>query len=78
MPTSEKDALHSIDRKLALVINLLAYQIVQGKTVAEGAPLLKRLGFTQNEIAQVFDSTAKSVSVRLAEAKKKSRTLKSK
>jgi hypothetical protein len=77
MPTNGKDALHSIDRKLSLAINLLAYQIVQGKTIAEGAPLLKRLGFTQNEIAEVFDSTANAIGVRLAEAKKKSRTRKS-
>ncbi len=72
------DSLQSIDRKLSLIINLLAYQIVQDKTVAEGAPLLKRMGLSQSEIAEIFDSTANAVSVRLAEAKKKSKANKNK
>ena len=54
MATSEKDAIQEIDRKLSLIVNLLAYQVVQGKTVAEGAPLLKRMGLTLGEIADVF------------------------
>jgi hypothetical protein len=78
MPSSEKDPNQSIDRKLSIIIKLLSYQIVQGKTVAEGAPLLKRMGLTQSEIAEVFDSTANAVGVRLSEAKKKSQTNKSK
>jgi DNA-directed RNA polymerase specialized sigma24 family protein len=52
--------------------------VVQGKTVAEGAPLLKRMGLTLSEIAEVFGSTTNSVNVRLNEAKKKSQANKSK
>jgi hypothetical protein len=78
MPTKEKDSIQLLDRKLTIIINLLAYQIVQGKTIAEGAPLLKRMGLSQSEIAGVFDSTANAISVRLAEAKKKANTTKSK
>ncbi len=78
MAYSDNDTLSAIDHKLSILVNLLAYQVVQNMTVAEGAPLLKRLGFTQREIAAVFDSTAKAISVRLAEAKKKSLTRKSK
>jgi hypothetical protein len=78
MPTKDPNSTLSIDRKLSIVINLLAYQIVQGKTVAEGAPLLKRMGLNLTEIAGVFDSTANAVNVRIAEAKKKAKTTKSK
>ncbi len=78
MLTSEKATLDSIDRKLSVLTNLIACQLVQGMKIGEGAPLLKRLGFTYSEIATVFDSTTNAVSVRLAEAKKKPRTRKSK
>lgn len=78
MATSEKDAIQEIDRKLSLIVNLLAYQVVQGKTVAEGAPLLKRMGLTLGEIADVFGSTTNAVNVRINEAKKKSKANKSK
>jgi len=71
MPKAEADVLSSVDRKLTTMSNLIAYQIVQGMTIAEGAPILKRLGLTATEIAAVFDSTANAISVRLAEAKKK-------
>jgi hypothetical protein len=67
----DTEDLKSIDRKLGVLISLIAYQIAEGKTVAEGAPVLKRLGLSSSEIADVFDSTAKAVSVRIAEAKKK-------
>jgi len=69
----EDEILQSIDRKLTVLISLTAYRIAEGKTVAEGAPVLKRLGLKSSEIADVFDSTAKAVSVRIAEAKKKTR-----
>jgi predicted RNA polymerase sigma factor len=66
--------MQSIDRKLSVLIALTAYQIAEGKTVAEGAPVLKRLGLSASEIADVFDSTANAVNVRIAEAKKKIRS----
>jgi hypothetical protein len=71
MSPSDNEVVKSIDRKLSIIMGLLAYQLVHGMTVVEGAPILKRLGFTYSEIAYVFDSTSKAVSVRLAEAKKK-------
>jgi hypothetical protein len=63
---------------VSIIIKLLSYQIVQGKTVAEGAPLLKRLGLNLTEIAEIFGSTSKAVHTRLSEAKKKSIISKSK
>lgn len=58
-------------RRLDTLISLISYQTVQKKTLTEGAPLLKRLGLTASEIAAVYDSTTNTVSVRLAEAKRK-------
>ena len=65
------ESISTINRKLDTLINLLAYQTVEKKTLSEGAPLLRRLGLTASEIASVYDSTANTVNVRLAEAKKK-------
>jgi hypothetical protein len=73
MQIDDKQLLESIDRRLSVLTNLMAYQLAQGKTIAEGAPLLRRLGLRQSEIAELFDSTSKAISVRLAEAKKKPR-----
>jgi hypothetical protein len=63
--------LGEVNRKLDMLIKLLAYQTVGKMTLTEGAPLLRRLGFTPTEIAAIYGSNAKVVSVRLAEAKKK-------
>jgi hypothetical protein len=71
MPSNEAAVLASIDRKLGVLIGLSAYTNVKGMTVAQGAPILRRLGLSQAEIAAVFATTANSVSVRLAEAKRK-------
>jgi hypothetical protein len=71
MPTKDKISKSTDDRKFTLLANLMAYQIVKDMTVAEGAPILRRLGFSQTEIATIFNSTPNSISVRLAEAKKK-------
>ena len=62
-----------VNRKLDILLKLLAYQTVGNMTLTEGAPLLKRLGFTQSEIAAVYGTNANVISVRLAEAKRKSK-----
>jgi DNA-directed RNA polymerase specialized sigma24 family protein len=71
MNAETQNSLGAIDKKLKTLINLIAYQIAQGKTLAESAPVLRRLGITPSEIAAIFGSTSGAVSVRLAEAKKK-------
>jgi len=63
--------LKEITHKLDVLLSLIAYQTVEKKILSEGAPLLRRLGFTPSEIAAVYDSTANAVNVRLAEAKKR-------
>ncbi|MHB8779602.1 MAG: hypothetical protein ACYC6R_17865 [Anaerolineales bacterium] len=65
--------LVDVNRKLDVLLKLLAYQTVGKMTLTEGAPLLRRLGFTPSEIAAIYGSTTNVVSVRLAEAKKKTK-----
>jgi DNA-directed RNA polymerase specialized sigma24 family protein len=71
MSKETQETLKTIEKQLATITNLLAYQMVEGKTLAESAPVLRRLGITPSEIAAIFGSTAGAVSVRLAEAKKR-------
>jgi hypothetical protein len=68
---SKEIILEEINHKMDALLRLIAYQTVEKKTLSEGAPLLRRLGFTPSEIAAIYDSTANTVNVRLAEAKKK-------
>jgi len=69
MPNDE--SMTEVSQKLQLIARLTAFQIAGKMKLAEGAPLLKRLGFNNIEIALIFDSTPKAVSVRLAESKRK-------
>ncbi len=71
MPTLSQDTTAAMNRKLEILINLMAYQMVGDMTIAEGAPILRRLGMSPTEIATVFDSTTKSVRTRLKEAKRR-------
>jgi hypothetical protein len=68
---SDTTHLDEVNRKLDILLKLMAYQTVQKMTLSEGAPLLRRLGFNSAEIAEIYDSTSNAVNVRLAEAKKK-------
>jgi len=63
--------IEEIDRKLGILLRLIAYQTVEKMTLSEGAPLLRRLGLNSGEIAEIYESTPNAVNVRLAEAKKK-------
>lgn len=66
-------ALGEIDRKLDILIRLVATRVGEGLGLAERAPLLSRVGLDRNAIAAVCNSTPGAVSVRLAEAKRKPR-----
>ena len=66
-----EEVLQEINHKLDTLIRLIAYQTVGKMTLVEGAPLLRRLGFTYAEIATIYASTAKTVSVSLVDAKRK-------
>ena len=62
--------IDDINRKLDVLIRLTAYQLVAGKTLTNGAPILRRLGLTPTEIAAIFGSTPGAVGVRLAESRR--------
>jgi hypothetical protein len=67
---TNEERIDELNRKLDLIVRLLAYQLVAGKTLSNGAPVLKRLGLSASEIAAVFDTTSNTVNVRLTESKK--------
>jgi hypothetical protein len=75
---ADNNQLEEINRKLGILLRLLAYQTVESMTLSEGAPLLRRLGLNSGEIAEIYESTPNAVSVRLAEAKKKKKVKKQK
>ncbi len=56
---------------LRVLARLLAVALVQGKTQVEAIRLLAWTGMDRNEIARVCGTSADTVSVRLAEAKRK-------
>ncbi len=66
----EKSDFISLEKKIDTLIKLQAYQIVAGKNVTEGAPILRRLGLTPIEIASIYDTTSNAVNARLSESKK--------
>jgi hypothetical protein len=68
---SDLQILKAIDRKLSTIVHLYAYTVAKDKTVAEGAPILRRLGLAPSEVAAVFNTTVNVVNVRTADAKKK-------
>ena len=71
MDPDTNELLTELNRMLCTLIRLVAFQVAEGKTLADAAPILKRLGLSRSEIAAVVESTPKAVSVRLAEAKRK-------
>lgn len=68
---SDEATLANIDRKLDILIRLLASSVGNGLSLVERAPLLQRAGLDRNAIAAVCNSSPEAVSVRLAEAKRK-------
>ncbi len=60
-----------IERKLGILINILAYQTTDGMTVTEAAPLLNKFGMKSAEIAVVLGRPVSTVSARITESKKK-------
>ncbi|HUW96313.1 MAG TPA: hypothetical protein VMW58_11050 [Anaerolineae bacterium] len=67
----DPQVLESIDRKLSVLVALEAYRLVRDMTITEGAPILRRLGMTPSEIADVFETSAATVSVQISKAKKR-------
>ena len=59
-----------INRKLDLVVNLLATQIVQGKEYRDQVKLLDNVGLQPREIAKITGKSANNVNVTLHLIKK--------
>ena len=59
-----------LKERIDTAIRLLAYQIISNKNVTQGAPILKRLGLSLSDIADIYGSTSNSISVRLAESRR--------
>jgi hypothetical protein len=67
----DDQSIEKLSRKFDVLIKLYAYQVVAGKSMPEGVPILRRIGLTSSEIADVYGTSTNTISVRLAEAKKK-------
>lgn len=70
---SQDEQLEALNHKMNILLRLFAYQLVSKMTLTEGAPLLKRLGFTNSEIAAIYETSQNTVAVRLAESRKKTK-----
>ena len=72
----DKDkVLSEISNKLDTIIRLLGHQVSsQHETLETKASVLNSIGLTSGEIAKVCGTTPGTISVRLAEAKKKRKT----
>lgn len=69
---NEDDGNEELGEKLDLVVRLLAYLVAAEHDNLEGrAVTLTSLGLSPKEIARVCNTTPHTISVRLAEAKKK-------
>lgn len=66
-----EENIQKLEKKMDTLIKLYAYQMVQDMTITEGAPILKRIGLTNAQIAEVFGTTLSTVSVQISKAKKK-------
>lgn len=69
----ENTDLEQLHKDMGILIKLISYQLVGGKTITEGAPILRRLGLSNAQIADVFDSSQGAIAARVAEAKKRTK-----
>lgn len=74
----EEETLKSIDRKLDVIIKLLAGNFVQGKSKTDAIVTLASFGMETNAIAEIVGTTPATVNARLWEQKKKGGTTKKK
>lgn len=65
----ENDAATRIETKLDAIIRLLAAPLVDGKTVADGAQILAKIGFDAGQIAELCNTTPNVVRKALSRAR---------
>jgi DNA-binding CsgD family transcriptional regulator len=59
----------AIIERLDLLVKLVAFSLAGKLKLAEGAVLLRRVGLSLRQIADIYDSTPESVSVQIAKAR---------
>lgn len=69
-----EDILKRIDTKLDTIVRLLASRSIEGKGKTEAILTLGALGIDTNLIAEIVGTTPGTVSVRLSEVRKKSKS----
>lgn len=69
-----EEILERIDTKLDIIIRLLGSKAIEGKGKTEAILTLGALGLDTNLIAEIVGTTPGAVSVRLSEARKKSKS----
>lgn len=67
----EEEPLRSIDKKLDVLIKLLAGNLIQGKNKTEAIITLASCGVEANTISDIVQTTSKAVYARLSEQKRK-------
>lgn len=67
----DKDQFNSVDKKLDLVVNLLAAQMIQGKDYRQQLEILDAVGMKTKVIALLTGKTENNVKVTLHLIKKK-------
>ena len=72
---TEEEVLVRIDKKLDAVVRLMASRSIEGKNKTEAITTLGALGLDANLISEIVDTTIGTVYARLAEAKRKSKTV---
>jgi DNA-directed RNA polymerase specialized sigma24 family protein len=71
----EEQILASIDKKLDAIVRLLASKSIEGKSnKTEAIIALGALGLDSNLIAEIVDTTLSTVSARLSEARRETKT----
>lgn len=70
------DLAKSIDKKIDVLIKLLAANVIQGKNKTEAIITLANLGIEANTISEIVQSAPNVVYARLSEQKKKEKTKK--
>ncbi len=69
-----EEILHRIDKKLGVIIKLISSKFIEGKSQTESILTLGALGLDRHLISEIVGTPANIVSVRLSEAKKKTKS----
>lgn len=70
----EQEIMSNIDKKIGVIIKLLALNFVEGKNKTEAILILGNFGMDSNMIADIVGTTPATVAARLWEQKKKNTT----